>query len=66
MVRTPAPFKSPSAVLQQHENPQHAAHQAAVAAADAGLDLNKDPAIGVYGSKDTGAAQAGSNGKPSV
>lgn len=33
------PFKSPSAVLQEHVNPEHAAHFAAVAA------NNKDPAL---------------------
>lgn len=30
-MRVPVPFKSPSAVLQYHENPAHAAHHASVA-----------------------------------
>ena len=30
MMNKPVPFKSPSAVLQQHVNPEHAAHFAAV------------------------------------
>lgn len=44
-MRQPAPFKSPSAVLQYHENPEHAAHHAAIAAADAGtkdVDASSD------------------------
>lgn len=36
-MKRPAPFKSPSAVLQYHENPEHAAHHAAIAARDGGL-----------------------------
>lgn len=30
LMKRPAPFKSPSAVLQEHVNPEHAAHFAAV------------------------------------
>jgi AGZA family xanthine/uracil permease-like MFS transporter len=30
LMKKPAPFKSPSAVLQEHVNPEHAAHYAAV------------------------------------
>lgn len=30
----PVPFKSPSAVLQYHVNPEHAAHHAAVKSRD--------------------------------
>lgn len=37
MVKRPVPFKSPSAVLQEHVNPEHAAHYAAV---NANKDIN--------------------------
>lgn len=30
LMKRPVPFKSPSAVLQEHVNPEHAAHYAAV------------------------------------
>jgi hypothetical protein len=39
MMKRPVPFKSPSAVLQEHVNPEHAAHYAAV---NAKKDVNVD------------------------
>jgi hypothetical protein len=48
LVKNPsaAPFRSPSAVLQEHVNPEHAAHFAAVnAGKDVDMDLSLDPSL---------------------
>ncbi|WIA38688.1 hypothetical protein OEZ86_001993 [Tetradesmus obliquus] len=39
-MKVPAPFKSPSVVLQHHVNPEHAAHHAAADAKDIAYDGN--------------------------
>lgn len=41
MVKKPVPFKSPSAMLQEHLNPEHAAHFAAIDK-DVGMSAGSD------------------------
>ncbi|WIA36283.1 hypothetical protein OEZ86_007609 [Tetradesmus obliquus] len=58
-MKTPVPFKSPSAVLQHHVNPEHAAHHAAADAKDVAYDGNDgkvamDDSVGRLPSKGTG------------
>ncbi|KAF8059462.1 hypothetical protein HT031_005267 [Scenedesmus sp. PABB004] len=45
-MRVPLPFKSPSAVLQYHVNPEHAAHHAAVKEVDDSLPPGVETAPG--------------------
>lgn len=53
--KRPAPLTSPSAILQQHVNPEHAAHAAAVAKSSTSLG-KEDP--DVYGDDQSGLPMA--------